>query len=339
MKTQLVAELSANHGGSLETALATVRAAAEAGADAIKLQTYTADTMTLPCDTAPYRISQGTIWDGMNLHALYREAATPWEWHAPIMEEAHRCGIECFSTPFDLSSVDFLVSLGVARLKIASFELNDIPLLAYAASQGLPMILSSGVSDRAGIAEAIETCKASGCTDLTLLKCTSSYPAPLDEANLRTIADIPVAFGVKAGLSDHTMGPIAALGAVALGATMIEKHFILDRAIGGPDASFSMEPAEFSSMVRMVRDLESALGRIDYDLTPKAMASAYFRRSLIVARDIRAGEVITPEHVRSLRPAIGSHPRFLPRILGKRAARDMKFGDPFPEDGALLDES
>lgn len=337
MKTQLVAELSANHGGSLETALATVRAAAESGADAIKLQTYTADTMTLPCQTEPYRISQGTIWDGMNLHALYQEAATPWEWHEPIMAEARRCGIECFSTPFDLTSVDFLVSLGVARLKIASFELNDIPLLAHAASKGLPMILSSGVSDREGIEEAIAACRAGGCEDLTLLKCTSSYPAPLEEANLRTIADIPAAFGVKAGLSDHTMGSIAALGAVALGATMIEKHFILDRAVGGPDASFSMEPAEFAAMARMVRDLESALGKVDYDLTSKSKASAYFRRSLIVARDLRAGETITAEHVRSLRPAIGAHPRLLPRILGRKAARDLKFGDPFPEDGAVLD--
>lgn len=333
MKTEIVAELSANHGGSLETALATVRAAAHAGADAIKLQTYTADTMTLDCDTPPYMISQGTIWDGRNLHALYEEAATPWEWHAPIMEEARRCGIECFSTPFDRSSVDFLVSLGVRRIKIASFELDDIPLLSYAASKGLPMILSSGVSDRTEITEGIEACRSAGCDDITLLKCTSSYPAPLEEANLRTIADIPGAFDVQVGLSDHTMGPIAALGAVALGASMIEKHFILDRSIGGPDASFSTEPEEFASMVEMVRNLEKALGHVDYDLTPKAKASAYFRRSLIVSRDLRAGEIITEEHVRSLRPFIGAHPRFLPRILGRKASRDMKFGEPFQLDG------
>lgn len=334
MKAFIVAELSANHGQSLDTALRTVRAAAQAGTDAIKLQTYTADTMTLDCDAPPYRIAQGTVWDGMNLHALYREAATPWEWHAPIMEEARRCGLECFSTPFDRSSVDFLVSLGVPRLKIASFELNDIPLLSYAASKGLPMILSSGVSDQCEIHEAIEVCRASGCRDITLLKCTSSYPAPLDEANLRTIADIPKTFGVDAGLSDHTLGAIAALGAVALGAIMIEKHFILDRSIGGPDSSFSMEPEAFSSMVRMIRDLESALGSVEYEPTPKARASAYFRRSLIVSRDLRAGEIITADHVRSLRPGIGAHPRLLPRILGRKATRDMKFGEPFPEDGA-----
>lgn len=335
MKTNIVAELSANHGGSLETALETVRAAARAGADAIKIQTYTPDTMTLDCDTPPFQIHQGTIWDGTTLHKLYQEAFTPWEWHEAIRDEASRCGITFFSTPFDRSAVDFLVSLDCPIFKIASFEINDTHLIGYAASKGRPMILSTGVATIGDIQTAVEACRNAGNTDITLLKCTSAYPAPIEEANLRTIPNMAETFGVKVGLSDHTIGPTAALGAVAMGAAVVEKHFILDRSIGGPDASFSMEPSDFAEMCRMIRDMEKALGHVCYELSPRSKANSFFRRSLFSVRDIEAGESFTQENVRSIRPGTGLPPSELPTILGMTATRAIPKGTPLDWSMAL----
>ncbi len=332
MSTFLVAELSANHGHRLETALETVRAAAAAGADAIKIQTYTADTLTIDCDNEHFRIGHGTLWDGRTLYRLYQEAFTPWEWHAALRDEAQACGLAFFSTPFDPTAVDFLESLGVGLYKIASFELVDIPLLEYTAARGKPMILSTGLASLTDIEAAVSACRRVGNDDITLLKCTSSYPAPLEEANLRTLPDMAARFGTRVGLSDHTMGCAAPLAAVALGATVVEKHFILDRAVGGPDASFSMLPAEFAQMARLVRELEKTLGEVRYDVTPAAAGNVFFRRSLFVTADVKAGEVFTPENLRSIRPGNGLPPVHLPALLGRRAARDLERGTPLTWD-------
>lgn len=324
----VIAELSANHGHSLETALATVRAAKACGADAIKIQTYTADTITLDCDNDYFQIRQGTIWDGTTLHKLYQQAYTPWEWHAAIQAEAHREGLVFFSTPFDLSAVDFLETLEVPLYKIASFEITDIPLIEYAASKGKPMIISTGIATLADIDAAVQACRRMGNQDITLLKCTSSYPAPAEEANLLTIPNLAQTFGVKAGLSDHTLGHAVAIAAVALGARVIEKHFILDRAIGGPDASFSMTPGEFGSMVEGIRQAEAALGEVSYHLNEKAMLSRQFSRSLFVCEDMKAGERFTPNNLRSIRPAHGLAPVHLPSLLGRSASQDIQAGTP-----------
>ena len=288
-KVFVVAELSADHGHKLDTALAAVRGAKASGADAIKIQTYTPDTITLDCDNEYFQIAQGTIWDGTTLHKLYQEAYTPWEWHGAIRDEAHACGLVFFSTPFDFTAVDFLESLVTPIYKIASFEINDVPLIEYAASKGKPMILSTGVATLAEIEEAVAACRRVRNDDVTLLKCTSSYPAPVERANLLTIPDMARRFGVRVGISDHTMGSVVAVGAVALGAQVVEKHFTLDRAIGGPDASFSMNPDEFSSMVREIRDMEKARGHVEYELDERAKADSYFKRSLFVSEDIKAG--------------------------------------------------
>jgi pseudaminic acid synthase len=332
MKTFLVAELSANHGHRLETALETVRAAAAAGADAIKIQTYTADTLTIDCDDEHFRIGHGTLWDGQTLYRLYQAAYTPWEWHEALRDEARACGLVFFSTPFDPTAVDFLETLGVPIYKIASFELVDLPLIEYTASKGKPMILSTGLASLDDIGAAVAACRRVGNEDITLLKCTSSYPAPLDEANLRTLPDLAARFGTRVGLSDHTMGPVAPLAAVALGATVVEKHFILDRAVGGPDASFSMLPAEFAEMARLVRDLEKTLGEVRYDVTPAAAGNVFFRRSLFVTADMRAGEAFTKANLRSIRPGNGLPPVHLPALLGRRAARDLRRGTPLAWD-------
>jgi len=327
-KTLIIAELSANHGHCLESALATVRAAKEAGADAVKLQTYTADTITIDSDKPCFRIEHGTIWDGNTLYTLYKQAYTPWEWHKAIFNEARRIGLLAFSTPFDFSAVDFLESLDNPIYKIASFEINDIPLIEYVASKKKPIIISTGVASLEEIQEAVDVCRYAGNDDITLLKCTSSYPAPIDRANLKTIPDMVNRFGVKVGLSDHTIGAVAALAAVALGATVIEKHFILDKSIGGPDASFSMEPADFSIMVNGIRAVEKALGKVSYELDASAQKQAHFKRSLFVAEDVKAGDLISKTNVRSIRPSDGLHPRYYPQILGRCFIRDVEKGTP-----------
>ena len=323
----IVAELSANHGHKLENALASVRAAKAAGADAIKIQTYTADTITLDCNTQDFQVKSGTIWDGVTLHQLYEQAYTPWEWHKAIFDEAKRIGIDCFSTPFDKTAVDFLNELGNPIYKIASFEITDIPLIEYAASKHKPMVISTGIATPDDIQTALDACHKVGNDDITLLHCVSSYPAPLESVHLRTMMDMAERYGVRVGLSDHTMGSDVAIAAVAMGATMIEKHFILDRAIGGPDASFSMEPNDFAAMVHSIRNVEKALGTVTYKLDPSAIKGREFARSLYVAQPIKAGEVITEENVRSVRPGYSLHPRYLPQIIGKRIKADKKIGD------------
>ena len=328
----IVAELSANHNGSKDVALKTIRAAKRAGADAVKFQTYTADTITLDCQNEDFKIKQGTLWDGRYLYDLYQEAYTPWEWHRELYDVAKAEGLICFSSPFDKSAVDFLESLGNPIYKIASFEITDVDLIAYAARKGKPMVISTGIATEEDIRLAVDTCRSAGNNDITLLKCTSSYPAPIEEANLCMIADLANRFKVKVGLSDHTLGSIAGITAVGLGACMIEKHFILDRSIGGPDAFFSMNELEFSQMVKDIRTVESAIGQVNYEPTDKMKAGRAFSRSLYVAENMKKGEVITEINVRSVRPGYGLHPKYLPEILGKKVNRDIEKGTRFTLD-------
>ena len=325
-KTFIVAELSANHGHKLELALQSVRAAKEAGADAIKIQTYTADTITLNCDADDFKV-KGTLWDGRTLYDLYQEAYTPWEWHQAIFDEAKKCGLLCFSTPFDKTAVDFLENLGNPIMKIASFEITDIPLIEYAAKKGKPMVISTGVAMPEDIELAVKTCRDAGNNDITLLKCTSSYPAPIEDANLMTMQDMKQRYGVKVGLSDHTMGSDVAVAAVALGASLVEKHFILDHSIGGPDAAFSMEVSEFAAMVRSIRNVEKALGQITYPSDPTTIKGREFSRSLYVAQPMKKGDVITEQNVRSVRPGYGLHPKYLNELIGKKVNQDVNIGD------------
>lgn len=325
--TYIVAELSANHDHKLENALASVHAAKAAGADAIKIQTYTADTITLDCDKPDFQVNSGTMWDGVTLHQLYEQAYTPWEWHKAIFDEAKRVGIDCFSTPFDKTAVDFLEELGNPIYKIASFEITDIPLIEYAASKHKPIVISTGIATPDDIQLALDACKRVGNEDVTLLHCVSAYPAPMELVNLHTMMDMATRYGVRVGLSDHTMGADVAIAAVALGATMVEKHFILDRAIGGPDAAFSMQQDEFASMVQSIRNVEKALGMVAYKTDPAAIKGREFSRSLYVVEDMKAGDVITDRNVRSVRPGYGLAPKCLPEILGKRVNRDLKKGD------------
>jgi pseudaminic acid synthase len=322
----IIAELSANHNGSLQTALETVRAAKRAGADCIKLQTYTADTLTIDCDKEDFIIRSGSIWDGKNYYQLYQEAFTPWEWHAEIIKVAKEEGLICFSSPFDPSSVDFLEELNVPAYKIASFEITDIPLIEYVASKGKPVIISTGIAEMEDIELALEACRRMGNNDIALLKCTSSYPAPIEEANMAMVKDFAERFAVIAGLSDHTMGSTVPVVATCFGAKIIEKHFILDRSIGGPDASFSMNEIEFSDMVKAVREAEKAIGVVDYNLTEKQLKGRDFCRSLYVVKDIKVGDVITNDNVRSIRPGFGLHPKYLNEILGKIALKDLPKG-------------
>lgn len=322
----IIAELSANHSGQLETAIETIRAAKKAGADAIKLQTYTADSITLNSDRPDF-IIKGTIWEGKKLHDLYQEAYTPWEWHAQLFEVAKEEGLICFSSPFDFAAVDFLENLNAPAYKIASFEITDIPLIRYTASKMKPIILSTGIASKEDIELAIATCRETGNHQIALLKCTSSYPAPIDEANMAMIPQFEKDFGVIPGLSDHTMGSIVPIVATTLGAKIIEKHFILDRSMGGPDASFSMNPEEFKEMVTSVRAAESAIGKNDYQLTQKQLDGRQFSRSLYFAKDIQAGEIVTEEHIRSVRPGYGLHPKFLHQLIGKRVNCSLSKGD------------
>jgi pseudaminic acid synthase len=324
----IIAELSANHNGSIETAIETIKAAKRAGADAIKLQTYTADTITIDCDKDDF-IIKGTIWEGRKLYDLYKEAYTPWEWHETLFKVAKAEGLECFSSPFDKTAVDFLEELDCPIYKIASFEITDIPLIEYTASKGKPIILSTGIATLEDIELAIATCRNVGNNQIALLKCTSSYPAPIEEANMSMIPEFAKRFNVISGLSDHTMGSTVPVVATVLGAKIIEKHFILDRSIGGPDASFSMNEQEFTEMVKAVREAEQAIGNISYELTEKQIKGRDFSRSLYVAEDIKKGDDITEEHVRSIRPGFGGHPKDLKNIIGTIADRDWEVGERF----------
>lgn len=327
-----IAEISANHNGSLDTALEMVRIAKDCGADAVKIQTYTADTLTLDCDNDYFKIGGGTLWDGMNLHQLYQQAYTPWEWHAAIFAEAKRLGLDCFSTPFDETAVDFLEQFDPPYHKIASFELVHHPLLKKVAATGRPVILSTGMASLREIAAAVEILRDNGCEDLSLLKCTSSYPAPPEEANLARIAHMAETFQCRTGLSDHTLGIAVPVAAVALGATIIEKHFCRSRDEPGPDSAFSLEPDEFRSMVDAVRIAEKAVGTITYERTEKEKSGLAFRRSLFVAKDMRQGEPFTSENLRVVRPGYGLSPEFYEIILGHRASADIKTGTPLSWD-------
>jgi len=322
----IIAELSANHNGSLETAIETIKAAKRTGADAIKLQTYTADTITINCDKPDFKLNQGTIWDGKTFYNLYQEAYTPWEWHKELFEAAAAEGLICFSSPFDFTAVDLLEKLNTPAYKIASFEITDIPLIEYVASKGKPIIISTGIAEIEDIDLAVDACKRMGNHDIALLKCTSSYPAPIEEANLVMIKDLAKRYGVISGLSDHTMGSTAPIVATIMGGKIIEKHFILDREIGGPDASFSMNEQEFTDMVKSIREAEKSIGSIDYSLTDKQKKGREFSRSLYIVKDVRKGDVLTSENVRSIRPGYGMHPKFYQSVLGKKFKTDADLG-------------
>ena len=333
----IVAELSANHNGSLDTAIETIKAAKRTGADAIKLQTYTADTLTIDCNRNDFLNKNGSIWDGKTYYQLYKEAYTPWEWHEELFRIAREEGLVCFSSPFDKTAVDFLESLGNPIYKIASFEITDIPLIEYAASKGKPIIISTGIATEEDIQLAVDTCRSVGNNDITLLKCTSSYPAPIEEANLVMIPDLARRFNVKSGLSDHTIGSTAPIVATTLGARVIEKHFIIDRSIGGPDSSFSMNETEFTDMVIAVREAEKALGIIDFTLSEKQINNRSFSRSLYVVEDIKEGEIITEHNVRSIRPGYGLHPKFYDDIIGKKTIRDLEKGEYLKHEDILTE--
>ena len=327
-KTFIIAEVSANHNGSIEIAKKTMLAAKEAGVDAVKIQTYTADTITLDCTKEDFQI-HGGLWDGYNLYSLYKEAYTPWEWHNELFEYAKEIDIILFSTPFDNTAVDLLEECSNPIYKIASFEITDVNLIRYAASKGKPMIISTGIATEDDIKDAIDACHAVNNFDITLLKCTSAYPAPLNKANLMTIPDMKERFGVKVGVSDHSMTNTLPITAVALGATVVEKHIILDRNMGGPDSAFSMEPEEFASMVKAIREVEEVLGEVSYPTDPTNIAGRQFSRSLYIAQDMNAGDVLTKKNLLSVRPGYGLAPKYLNECLGKRVNCDLSKGTRF----------
>ena len=329
--TFIIAELSANHNGSKQVALESIRAAKQAGADAVKIQTYTADTLTLNCDAPDFRLGKG-LWEGETFYTLYKKAYTPWEWHEEIFRVAREEGLVCFSTPFDKTAVDLLEDLNNPIYKIASFEITDIPLIKYIASKHKPIILSTGIAMEEDIQLALDTIRGEGSNDITLLKCTSAYPAPIEEANLLTIPDMKNRFGVRVGLSDHTEGAAVPMAAVALGAEVVEKHFIINRSIGGPDSAFSMEAADFKDMVDNIRMVEKALGKVNYPTDPSMIKGREYCRSLYVAEDIEVGDIVTENNVRSVRPGYGLHPKFLSIVLGKKVCRQLKKGDRFSLD-------
>lgn len=323
----IIAELSANHNGSIDIALETIKAAKRAGANAIKLQTYTADTITIDFKGKDFLHNSGTIWDGKYLYDLYQEAYTPWEWHKILLEAAEQEGLACFSSPFDLTAVDFLEELNVPAYKIASFEITDIPLIEYVASKGKPVIISTGIATNEDIELALDACRRMGNCDIALLKCTSSYPAPIGEANMVMVKDFSERYGVISGLSDHTIGSTVPIVGTCFGAKIIEKHFIIDRALGGPDASFSMNEEEFTQMVSAVREAEKAIGKVTYELTEKQKQGRQFSRSLYVTKDIQKGEQITTENIRSIRPGYGLHTKYYKEILGKTITKNLERGD------------
>lgn len=326
--TFIVAEISANHNQDYSRAVEIIHAAKEAGADAVKLQTYTADTITIDCDDECFQINEGTIWDGTTLYKLYQEAYTPWEWQPKLMEEANKLGLECFSSPFDFSSVDFLEEMKVPAYKIASYEINDIPLIRKIAKLHKPMIFATGIAYPEDIQRALSVCKEEGNEDVILLKCVSSYPTPYEAVNLRVIPTLAKTYDCLAGISDHTMGSIVSAGAVPLGAKMVEKHMTLRRADGGPDSAFSMEPEEFKKMVDEIRILEKALGSSEYVLTDTQKLEHEGSRSLFVVKDIAPGEILTPDNIRSIRPGNGLHTMYYEEILGKKAKGFLKKGTP-----------
>ena len=324
----IIAEMSANHDGEINRAIEIIHAAKEAGADAIKLQTYTPDTITIDCDRPEFQVGKGSLWEGKNLYQLYGEAYTPWEWQPKLKQIANELGLDCFSTPFDSTAVDFLEEMDMPAHKIASFEIVDIPLIRKIAQTGKPIIMSTGMATLAEIDEAVQTIREEGNNQLALLKCTSAYPAPPEETNLRTIPHLAQAFGVPVGLSDHTLGIAVSVAAVTLGACIIEKHFTLSRTGGGPDDSFSLEPNEFKTMVSAIREAEKALGSVNYTLTERESASSLFRRSLYVVKDVTAGERFTEENVRSIRPANGLPCNQLSLILSRTAVTEIAKGTP-----------
>jgi N-acetylneuraminate synthase len=328
----IVAELSANHNQSFDLAVELVRAASAAGADAVKLQTYTADTLTIQSDQEFFKIGGGTLWDGRTLYDLYQEAYTPWEWQPKLKEIANGLGMDLFSSPFDFSSIDFLEQMGVPAYKVASFELTDIPLIERIAQTGKPVIISPGMATLSEIAEAVQAASEAGASQLALLKCNSAYPAPVDEMNLRTIPHLSEAFNIPVGISDHTLGISVPISAITLGACIIEKHFTLSRAAGGPDSAFSLEPDEFRMMVDAVRVTERALGEVSYSLTKGEASSRVLRRSLFVVEDVRQGELFTEENVRSIRPGHGLSPKYIGQITGRHAVRNIRKGTPFSWD-------
>lgn len=330
--TFIVAEMSANHNMDFDRAVEILKAAKAAGADAVKIQTYTADTITLDCDAPCFQITQGTLWDGTTLHKLYETAYTPWEWQPKLKQIAEDMGLLLFSSPFDFSSVDFLEEMQVPAYKIASFEITDIPLIRKVARLGKPVILATGIARLADIELALRTCREEGNEQVILLKCCSAYPTPYEDVNLRTIPNMRETFDCICGLSDHTMGTAVATGAVALGAKMVEKHLTLKRSDGGADAAFSMEPQEFQEMVDNIRILEKALGKVTYELSEKQTREREHSRSLFVARDMQAGEIFTPDNLRSVRPADGLHTLYYEQLLGKRITRDAKLGTPMSWD-------
>ena len=325
----IIAEMSANHNGSLATALETIKAAKDAGANAIKLQTYRADTITLDSKSKDFMIDGGTLWDGKNLYELYEEAYTPWEWHEELFTYARSIDIDIFSSPFDKSAVDFLETLNPSAYKIASFEITDYELVRYVASKGRPIIISTGIAYEEEIADVVALCRDEGNEDIILLKCTSAYPAPLNEANLLTIPMLKEKFDVRVGFSDHTIGSTAPIVASSLGAQVIEKHFIIDKSIGGADADFSMDAIDFKEMVQKVRDTSALLGRAGLAMNEKKKESRRFSRSIYVSKDIKEGDVLSHENLKSVRPGYGMHPKHLPSVLGTKAKKDYKFGDRF----------
>jgi pseudaminic acid synthase len=328
----IVAEMSANHNQNFDLAVEIIEAAKETGADAIKLQTYTPDTLTIDCDNEYFRIGAGTIWEGRNLYDLYSEAYTPWEWQPRLKEIADDLELDLFSTPFDSTAVDFLEEMDVPAYKIASFEVVDLPLIRRAAQTGKPIIMSTGMATLAEIDEAVRVAREAGAAQIALLKCTSAYPAPLEEMNLRTIPHLAEGFGMPVGLSDHTLGIAVPVAAVALGACIVEKHFTLSRDVPGPDSAFSLEPHEFKAMVDAVRVAEKALGEVRYEVTEHEAASRVFRRSLFVVQDVKAGEVFTAENVRSIRPGNGLHTRYWREVIGRCATQDIQRGMPLTWD-------
>lgn len=331
-KTFIIAELSANHGGDFETAAKSIEAAKDAGADAVKLQTYTADTMTLNISSPHFTINGGTLWDGATYYSLYEEAAMPWLWQPKLKKIADDLDIQLFSSPFDKTAVDFLAKMKTPAYKIASFEITDIPLIKYAASKGKPMLLSTGIASFYDIKKAVEACRSCGNNHIILLKCTSSYPAPIEEANLLSIPSLAKDFEVSAGLSDHTTDNITAITAVALGSVVIEKHFILDKSINSPDKEFSLTPQEFKSMVCDIRKVEKARGESTYALTPASQKGKIFSRSIYAISNISKGEIFTEKNVASLRPAAALSPEYLEIILGQKANHDINRGDPIKKD-------
>lgn len=334
-QTFVIAEMSGNHNMDFDRAVKIMEEAKNAGADAIKIQTYTADTITLNCDDPCFQITQGTLWDGTTLYKLYQTAYTPWEWQPKLKKIAEEMGLVFFSSPFDLTSVDFLEEMEVPAYKVASFEITDIPFLRKIAALGKPIIISTGIAYQSDIELAIRTCKEKGNDQIILLKCCSAYPTPYEDINLRTIPNMKETYDGIVGLSDHTMGTAVAGAAVALGAKVIEKHLTLKRADGGPDAAFSMEPWEFKEMVDHIRIIEKALGKVSYDLSPKQIREREHSRSLFIAKDMKKGERFTPENLRSVRPANGLHTKYYEELLGRKVNRDVRMGTPM--SFALLD--